>query len=377
MIHLFSKVYLSSDKLIDNNYDRVVISDTYGYPVISTVNLEYGELIGHYLSTDEMFLIDSDHTGYESWEDFFKKLDAHQTATGQKVMVYADDTALNMVLCAWLKLILPNSDKNSVNNLINALLFKTNAFYKGVWSSNSGNSDYNVEIPFIDSYDSLNVTASLEAIELFDSKMSVEYLLASYLANGSKKKELKTSMQILVRKDLTKYLIELKEIFFIHLLTKRFSTLLKFDQDYNMSNITEVVNDSSKFAYVFTSDRIWGYKYLTKPTGSKNEVILENIRSSDIDVFKEFTTLAGTAWSEENTYQYVKSDINKLDFIGIVNDFTDDLLDKIIDVESTFENSAGSFFSLDLETVNFYLITELLDAYKEGNIDFIKKYALT
>ena len=51
---------------------------------------------------------------------------------------------------------------------------------------------------------------------------------------------------------------------------------------------------------------------------------------------------------------------------------TDKQLDAIIKVESEYKHSAGSFFSIDLETVNHYFVQAILD----GNKDFRDQYAI-
>ena len=51
---------------------------------------------------------------------------------------------------------------------------------------------------------------------------------------------------------------------------------------------------------------------------------------------------------------------------------TDKQLDMIIETEATYEHAAGSFFSIDLETVNHYFVQALLD----GNKNFREQYAI-
>ena len=72
-----------------------------------------------------------------------------------------------------------------------------------------------------------------------------------------------------------------------------------------------------------------------------------------------------------------KSEVCKLDFMDcITGEFTDDLLLKLLETESTYAHVAGSFFSLDLETVNHYLVQSLLNNWKQGNMDYIKQFSL-
>jgi len=49
---------------------------------------------------------------------------------------------------------------------------------------------------------------------------------------------------------------------------------------------------------------------------------------------------------------------------------------KLLETESTYAHVAGSFFSLDLETVNHYLVQSLLNNWKQGNTDYIKQFSL-
>jgi hypothetical protein len=109
-------------------------------------------------------------------------------------------------------------------------------------------------------------------------------------------------------------------------------------------------------------------------TSFNNEITFSNITKDDIELFKKFNNIAGNSWNEESIYTYIKSDINKLDFLPCLLNFTDDLLEKIIETEATFSHSAGSFFSIDLGTVNHYLIQSILK--NKNNKEYLKFYIL-
>ena len=55
---------------------------------------------------------------------------------------------------------------------------------------------------------------------------------------------------------------------------------------------------------------------------------------------------------------------------------TDEQLDTIIEVESSYDHEAGSFFSIDLETVNNYFVQAILDAHKAKDVEFLKQYSI-
>ena len=209
------------------------------------------------------------------------------------------------------------------------------------------------------------------------SALSLEYLLATYLANGKMKKELKTVMQILVKKDLEKYLGELKETFFSHILTQRFMSKLNLNKTYDFTNYNEILNDDSEYPTVFMSPLIWKLPFLAKPTSGKN-IQFNNITNKDIQSFGKFANIIGTTWEEGKQLEFVNADISKLDFIEYIQGegMTDEQLDNIIEVESSYDHEAGSFFSIDLETVNNYFIQAILDAHKAKDVEFLKQYSI-
>ena len=377
MIHLFKKVYVSSDRFIDSNFDRIVVSETTGVELLhSLIKSAQGNLLDKGKNFDEV--VGKDKT-FSDWVNFFERLNEHQITFDKKFVLYCDDVSMMRLLSAWFKLILPNATKESIKNLINSYVYKYNIFYKGRFSINNGNLNYNSKIDtssFSEQYDLVVLDETKKIKTNIKSNVGIEFILSSYLKNGSFKEELKNILKILLKKDLEKYLYELKEIFFVHLMTKKFTNLLGFEKDYTLDNLTEIENDKSKFVNLFLNEKIWNYKYMSHPSSSRNNISLTEITEEDIENFKEFTIISGSVWNEESIYSFVKSDINKLDFLGCFTDFTDELLDKIIETESEFEHAAGSFFSIDLETVNHYLITAILESNKLEDKSFIERHAL-
>jgi len=111
-------------------------------------------------------------------------------------------------------------------------------------------------------------------------------------------------------------------------------------------------------------------------TASAGEnVNFTEITSTDVTNLKAFTTISGSSWNEENVYTHIKSDVNKLDFLDIYTDFTDARLTALLDAEATFENAAGSFFSIDLETVNHYFVQTILE--NKDNTTYLAKYSIS
>lgn len=374
MLHLLKKVYLASDNTIDVNLDRVVISESHGIDTLQSIKVEGGLLISKAKNVDELVGEGKDYTNLT---DFFDTLAKFCYNSDKRVVVYADEVNFIKIITYWYKLVFKNITKPACYNLIENMLFKYCAFHRSrITTGIVSVSEFTINTETFNTvFDTTAVTNRDEFIESYKQDLSVEALLATYLNTGQFKEELKSSIKTLMSKDLEKYFYELKEIFFVHILTKRFSDRLGLEKSYTFENFREIINDKSRFADLFLTDRIWHSKFM-QPISSGKAVKFENITVQDIANFKEYAVIAGSAWVEESAYIYVKSDVNKLDFLGVFTDFTDELLAKIIDTEATYEHAAGSFFSIDLETVNHYFIQSILDAFETNNQEFLNTYSV-
>ncbi len=375
MFHLFKKIYLASDNVIDVNIDRVVISSTNGLDTLDVLKTKHGDLLAY---GENINAIVGSGKKYSSVINMFDTLATKSNDTGKRVVIYADDSSLCTLLATWYKTILSNADKTACTNLVDNNVFRYDIFSKGRFSRNAGNTDLSSSIDvsgFGTAFDSVSVDSTEKSnfISSHKSGFSIEFLLASYLNDGSMKAELKDSIKNLMKKDLEKYLYELKEIFFTHLLTSGFTDKLSLAKTYDFNNFKDVLSDSTTYADLFLNSRIWKYKYMNFASTGEN-INFDSITSTDITNFKNFTNLSGETWSEETVYKQVKSDINKLDFLDIYTDFTDDRLTTLIDTEASFTNAAGSFFSIDLETVNHYFVQTILQ--NKSDTTFLSKYAI-
>ena len=378
MLHLFKKVYVARDNNIDVSFDRVVISKENGVDLLESLKaVQPGVLLA--FAKEVKNLIGSKNLPYTDTVDMFDKLGDHTDKYGKRVIIYCDDQAFMKIMALWFRMIFKKTNKAAAVDLLESMVFKHKLFGQSRFATNNGNVEeeinFNIE-GFGKIFDGAQ-KPSAERRKKFltenKSALSLEYLLATYLANGKCKKELKTVMRILVKKDLEKYLYELKEIFFVHILTKRFTETLKLDKSYDFTNYDEILKDTSEFPSLFLNDKIWkNPNSLSQPTSGKN-INFEAITNKHIASFAKFAQLGGATW-QESQYEYVKSDISKLDFIECVcgSEMSDAQLDMIIEVESTYEHAAGSFFSIDLETVNHYFVQGLLDGTKE----FREQYAI-
>lgn len=376
MLHLFKKVYVATDHIIDVSFDRVVISAEHGHDLLDSLKASQpGELLA--FAKEAKNLIGSKELPYMDTMDMFDKLGDHTDATGKRVVIYCDNKAFKVMMALWFKLIFAKPNADACVDLLESMVFKYEVFNQGRFSGNAGLGQHKIDIEgFKKVFQNANKPTAARRKQFINENkaaLSFEYLLATYLANGKMKKELKTVMKILLKKDLEKYLLELKETFFTHILTQRFTDTLGLDKTYDFTNYNEILKDKSEFPSLFMNKDIWKTPFMAVPSSGKN-VNFDAITAKHIKSFQKFTELAGATWEEETIHQHVKSDVSKLDFVKAVStgEITDKELEHILDVESSYVHEAGSFFSIDLETVNTYFVQGLLD----GNKEFREQYAI-
>ena len=382
MLHLFSKIYLATDNIVDVNFDRVVVSDTHGIDVSDAYKLNHGTLIAY--GKDLPDIVGEDKK-YSSIVALFESLVAKINTTGKRIVIYADDQAFAKIIAHWYKLAFANPDKAACQTLYENAVYRYQVFYKGRFSRNVGNTDLTHTIDtsaFGDAFDNavIDATEKTNFVTIHKSSFSVEFMLATYFAGKTDiLPDLKNSIKHLMKKDLEKYFYELKEIFWVHFQTTRFTDKLEFSKTYNWSNFKDIENETSKYAQLMLNDRLWKYKYMNFATTGDN-INIEAITAEDVTAFEEYTHISGACWGEEEIYKHIKSDINKMAFldifdVGIKKDgFTDQRLEDLLEMEAKFENAAGSFFSIDLETVNHYFMQTLI--LNRTDTEFVSKYSI-
>ena len=382
MLHLFKKIYLATDNIIDVNFDRVVISDTHGLDTLDALKSHHGQLYAY--GKDLVDIIGEDKK-YSSITNMFDTLATESDNTGKRIVIYADDQAFAKVIAHWYKLAFANPDKTACQTLYENAVYRYQVFYKGRFSRNVGNTDLTHTIDtsaFGDAFDNtvIDATEKSNFVTSHKSGFSVEFMLATYFAGKTDVlPDLKNAIKHLMKKDLEKYFYELKEIFWVHFQTTRFTDKLGFSKTYNWSNFKDIENETSKYAQLMLNDRLWKYKYMNFATTGENNNI-EAITAEDVTAFEEYTHISGACWGEEEIYKHIKSDINKMAFLdifdgGIKKDgFTDQRLEDLLEMEAKFENAAGSFFSIDLETVNHYFMQTLI--LNRTDTEFVSKYSI-
>jgi len=373
MIHLFKKIYVTTDNIIDPKFDRIVVSQNNGFNLLEDLQkILSGQLIAYGLEWDD--ILGKDKT-FKDATTLFDELATKCDTTNKRIIIYCDNASLQFIMSTWYKFILKTPTADAVESLLKAHAFKFNTFFRGRFSSNNAKLGSG-EILKVENFKSIyaGVKAPTAAkkkafMAKYKNAISVEHLLANYLNDKSSKVELKSVVRPLLKKVFEQYLYELKEVFFQHFLTKSFADKLGLDKTYTLNNINDIFTDTSKFAQLFIKDDMWSIKYLSGASSSDN-VIFENISDSDLNTIKEFVAIIEGQWSD-----FTLRDDSILEFLPAINtELTDELLDKIILIESSYDKEPEKFFALELETVNHYLVHSLLNANSVSDKATIGKY---
>lgn len=378
MFHLFKKIYLDIDKNLKTFNDRIVISKNQGFRIASELEESFdGKLFYFSTSLDDLV---GDDKQFTSLVDMMNKISMSLEEKGRPITIYADEENFLKLFIFWCKLVLKDAKSEECFRLLKSYCFRENLFSDGRIKISRKNVSLDFEKEIFNSlFETITVDSSEKEVFIGKNKQfcSVEFLLASFLYDGSSSKELKNIFKILIKKDLEKYFYELKEILFVHILRKSFQTKIQTTKSYDFSNFYEILNDESPLVKVFFKKEIWNNEGLFRPSTSGN-INFENITDADVDNFMRFTELAGEEWEEENFYRFTKSDKNKLTFLKhITKDvMTDNDLKEIIEFELKGNHAAGTFYSIDLETVNNYFIDFLFNSYRENKKEDIKPYIL-
>lgn len=326
MIHLIGKLYLTTDKNIDKDTNRVVISDAFGFPELgrfdeSHNDLYEGILIGYAQSNN----VPEDYT---SWGDMITNLITVSAAENSKVYIYADTSSSTEILTAWFKMLLPAASAATIHSLILSYNYKLELV--------DGNDTNPLIVKDFDVYQAVfSATAPLD-INIDYNEVSIEFLLASYINDGSYSTELIHKLRVILKRHGEDIVREAKNI------------------HYQMLNLGD------KPASIMTDSKIWP---LGSHLKSSHTADISKMTPADIETIGTFLIEWPVDFVDTSTYNNV--DLNFLTHsIEWVNsdEVTTDMLDSVIATERNALVASSIFIMGRLKyTCNFYLIRDLLD----------------
>lgn len=408
MFHLFKKVYLDFDDKINMGHDRVICSQVnggneLGYQVDKYF---YGEQISTAKSVDELLT-----KKFPSALVLFKTLNDRTDKYGKRVIVYCDRESYYRLAILWLKVLLPKCDVHNAWSFFKSHIFKEKNFVNSRLSASTTTAQAADEwladkASFEQYWEECVITKQMKKefspfLKSIASSLKVEFLLAGYLYDKRNGEELAKNISPLVRKDLEKFLYEHKEIILVHFQSPVFQQLLEVQGGpYKFDNFYDMVYDESRYCKLMFNPKIWGEtrSSMYAPTASYS-INLSAFTPADIQLLKEYSIITGQVWSDELWYTqdrtnerfkplqfvnnkerfefviksrenkdfyqaYLRSEIDKFEFIKFFknkDELTLEELDVVLDYEIYHQyHSAGTFYAIDLRTVNTYFIDHIL-----------------
>jgi hypothetical protein len=379
MFHLIDKIYLAPDFMIDMHRDRVVVSDENGYNMYEPLlNVSGGILYKSGGTVEEVF--------GEDVIAFFKEILEFSKSRERSLYIYADEQALPKIQAIWFKLMLEHVDYETCYRIYNANVHKFNMLHKSTLYSNSGPVHKTVTINAELLNAELNNTTDpdVEARRSFCEQnkdgLGVEYLLANYLYNGKLKVQLKESLKRIMRKHFDSILLEYKSLFLGHYTNPQFAQRINLEKRYSFENL-DIFSDNSAIAEFFLSERLYKTLEVTKYSSNSN-FQFDKMTDDDIMTLRMYADALGSYYSFNNTVvdfddglSPILRDGYKWQFLDCVRgEFTDELLDNMINLEADINYSNGSFYNFLLETVNGYTVQYILQLHKNNELEKLKNF---
>jgi hypothetical protein len=389
MFHLFKKVYLDFDDKINMSYDRIICSERFGGNIdsLDLSKVFYGELMASSKTIDNLI---GEEKKFATFLEMLELLNDRVDQYSSPVYVYCDKESYYKFAIKWMKIILPRCTAEAAWKFFKSHIFKEKNFVNSRMSAsdrfaNDVNAWYLIENQFTTFWNDEIVTQAdritySQFIHKVKNNLKVEFLLASYLYNKSLGDVLAKAITPLVKKDLEKFLYEHKEIILVHFQRPVFQTLLEVQNGpYTFDNFYDMVDDPAPLVQLMFKSEIWGetQSSMFAPTSS-GLINLSAFTDQDITDLKTYSLITGQIWSDELWYTnlrtnasytqaYQRSEIDKFDFIKFFKNkdyLTVEELDLILDYEMFHQHhAAGSFYAIDLRTVNTYFVDFLLMNY--------------
>jgi len=383
MFHLIDKIYLAPDFMIDVHKDRIVISKENGYIMHEVISKISGGILYKHAQTPSEVVADGNYLL------FFKEIIEFSRNRNRSFYIYADKNALPKIQAEWFSIVLQHVDNDVCKLIYNANAYKFNLLHKSAFSSNSGqmygtkniNSDLiEQELSKVKTYKTAYRRKLM--IDPYKDSIGVEYLLATYLYNGKMKDSLKKSIAVLLKKSFDDILQEYKGIFLSFFTNESFTAKLELKKKYSFNDLN-ISADDGRVAEFFLSNRLFKTKEITKASANSN-FQFKSMTKEDYETLNIFSAALGSYY----TYNESITDFNdglsplirdgyKWQFLpAVTGDFTDTLLNKLIDVEASIDYPVGTFYNYHLETVNGFLVQHILKLYKNKDFESLKHFII-
>jgi hypothetical protein len=343
MLHLFKETYLNQDSNINIKYNRIVISNDNGYPSAGDPAklLAYGKTVEDVIGQGKQFA---------NFLDLLVFLDNKQTEVGNsQIQIYADRTAYIKLSAYWLKVLFANGTADSAYDFLKCNLSKINLSVIDRTSTElvvditreEFTLAYNAIVDNFESYNTFMTNILQE--------LSIEVLVASYLANNSVKSQLANKLYLLELSEISGVCLGVKTSLFDSVLRANFRAVSGANKP-TIDNLESIVNDSA-FDLFFTLYNSVKDNNVASLSDELIDQIQENIELLTTEIFG-VPNLTNVSFSRVALLKHLKGT---------------SLSDEGFDSVMTYEiNSHFSFLSSVNSAFNTLFINFIVDQYRSN-----------
>jgi hypothetical protein len=374
MFHLFRKTYIEVDSFVDPNVNRIVISETHGYPVLEMLSKIYlGTPIAFGLTYDDVV---GEGKRFNTFLEMIQFCFNQNESTGKKIIIYCDPAAYIKVISLWYKSIFVNIDAVSAYRITRANFSKeimiTHRAIQGL------ENQYNNFLPDLATFqtvfdavsvDDLNIDAFINGL---GDNRSIEYLLAAYVYDGSHKDELKFRIWSMINRHVEEYLKEAWRSIQLNILKENWQSLLG-TSTYTIDNITEVLDDpileplkrTNAWRAVSGGSNI-ARTPLDLSTFTEEELIHIKHLAHKTYLHTLPTDPVHPGFERKHVY------IDMIKSPGL----TDEELAQVIDYEINPPDDLRFYSMKDEESINVYFVDWILEMKRNNNVAMLQPYVL-
>jgi len=377
MIHLFNKTYIEIDPFLHWYVDRIVISETNGYPIAGPFTaIAFGDLIAYGTEMDQVV---GEQGTFKTFIEMFEHCYDRNINTGKKVIIYCDKKSYSKVLSNFLKIIFSNLDSTSAYRMLTA------SFARSILIGDRTELLIDEQIPrnkptfeeFNLDYSSIsnpNIEKSTTFLNKIKNSISVEYLLASYYYNGSYKNELKKTIWSMINRNAEEQLKEAYRAIQTNILSEDVQQKLG-TKKYTIENILEMTDEPALDALKRTN--AW------RASGGigmpREEMNITNFNDQEIQTIKNqlrwFNFFVSSIPTDTLNIPFCQRIEMYIDNVR-KPELSDQDLDEVLNFEYSFEDD-DRFWSLrDRENINIYLIEYLMELNRKNDKEGLKPYVL-
>lgn len=369
MLHLFNKTYLTLDFNINLNDHRIVISEKNGFPLlIDLQSISGGSLIAKSTSLEELFLSqDENFESFSNIVEMFSYCNTFNNDNDVRILIQADSKSFIKIAACFYKIIFENPTAESTYKIIQSAFYKkavigltTNSIGQKHWlESLPSKAEYTEAFAEINELDS----GAAEFLSVVNNKLSLDYYIASFLVDGSKKDQLKEVIHKNCTRIASSYVKDTWEVIRTNITNPKFKILLGYTKDYNLDNLFEIFNDQDFDIYKKLLPSSFPGNFAKSIQGEASFTLLTQ---QEVDTVITHVAKC-TLWTDEinNSIFVINIAFNSL------NDITDEKIEQFLTVEK--ESSLRTTKERDRDNWNIYMLEHI---YNSADIDELLPYKL-